>query len=142
MQSRERLFRDPVAFFLALAFADNAIKGVSSIEQFWSIQPRKGQKSFQFEWNTDKLDVPVFRVVTATRPTPASWTCSSMFHYLSIVTRLAGYKPGSITIHIIRRGAANLIDITNPFLQVYFMVILICTEMASPAERNQILGWA
>ena len=46
MQPRERLFRNPVAFFLALAFADNAIRGVSSIKQFWSIQPRKGQKSF------------------------------------------------------------------------------------------------
>ncbi|KAL8899983.1 MAG: hypothetical protein Q9207_005916 [Kuettlingeria erythrocarpa] len=40
MLSSERLFHDPVAFFLALAFADNAIKGVTSIEQFWSIQPR------------------------------------------------------------------------------------------------------
>ena len=142
MQSRERLFRDPVAFFLALAFADDAIKGVSSIEQFWSVQPRRGQKSFQFEWNEDKLDVPVFRVVTATGPTPASWTCSSMFHYLDTVTRNAGYKAGSITIHTIRRGAANLIDSMIPFLHPDETVILICIEMASPAERNQILGWA
>ena len=116
MQPRERLFRNPVAFFLALAFADDAIRGVSSIEQFWSIQPRKGQKSFQFEWNADKLDLPVFRVITATGPTSASWTCSSMFHYLDIVTRNAGYQPGSITIHTIRRGAANLIDSTSPLL--------------------------
>ena len=46
MQPRERLFRNLVAFFLALAFADNAIRRVSSIKQFWSIQLRKGQKSF------------------------------------------------------------------------------------------------
>ena len=46
MQPNERLFRDLVAFYLALAFADDAIRGVSSIKQFWSIQPRKGQKSF------------------------------------------------------------------------------------------------
>ena len=94
MQPRERLFRDPVAFFLALAFTDNAIKGVSSIEQFWSIQPRKGQKSFQFEWNTDKLHVPVFRIITAIGPTLAFWTCSSMFHYLGIITKNAGYQLG------------------------------------------------
>ncbi|KAL8856892.1 MAG: hypothetical protein Q9178_006481 [Gyalolechia marmorata] len=125
MVTRERLFRDPVAYFLALAFTDNAIKGVSSIEQLWSIEPRRGQKSFQFEWNADKLDVPVFRVTTVTGPTSASWTCSSMFHYLDIVTRTAGYKPGSITIHTIRRGAANLID-----------------KLATSAERNQLLGWA
>ena len=84
-------FVTQLLFFLALAFADDAIRGVSSIEQFWSIQPRKGQKSFQFEWNADKLDLPVFRVITATGPTSASWTCSLMFHYLDIVTRNAGY---------------------------------------------------
>ncbi|KAL8778200.1 MAG: hypothetical protein Q9194_002136 [Teloschistes cf. exilis] len=91
MLSRERLFRDPIAYFLTLAFADDAIKGVKTMEQFWAIKPPKGQKSFQFEWNADKMDMPVFRVTTATGPTPASWTCSSMFRYLSIVTKEADF---------------------------------------------------
>ncbi|KAL9029406.1 MAG: hypothetical protein Q9196_002348 [Gyalolechia fulgens] len=64
-----------------------------------------------------------------------------MFHYLSIVTRNTGYQPGSITIHTIRRGAANLIDSMILFLQLDDTVILIYIEMTSPAERNQILGW-
>ncbi|KAL9583992.1 MAG: hypothetical protein Q9203_004848 [Teloschistes exilis] len=125
MLSRERLFRDPIAYFLTLAFADDAIKGVKTMEQFWAIKPPKGQKSFQFEWNADKMDMPVFRVTTATGPTPASWTCSSMFRYLSIVTKEAGYPPGSVTIHTMRRGVANKVD-----------------DFVSPAQRNQLLGWS
>ncbi|KAL8815113.1 MAG: hypothetical protein Q9223_005718 [Gallowayella weberi] len=70
ISSEDRLLRNPLAFFLALAFADDAIKRVSSVEQFWEIRPRRGQKSFQLEWNKEKLDTPVFRMVNATGPTP------------------------------------------------------------------------
>ncbi|KAL8637191.1 MAG: hypothetical protein Q9228_005515 [Teloschistes exilis] len=125
MSSEDRLLRNPLAFFLALAFADDAIKGVSSVEQFWEIRPRQGQKSFQLEWNKEKLDTPVFRMVNATGPTPDAWHTLSMFYYLRNVVKNAGYKEGSVTIHTLRRGVANVVD-----------------KRATPAERDQLLGWS
>lgn len=113
MSSEDRLLRNPLAFFLALAFADDAIKGVSSVEQFWEIRPRRGQKSFQSEWNKDKLDTPVFRIVNATGPTPDAWHTSSIFCYFRNAVKNAGYKESSITIHTLRRGVANVVDSKN-----------------------------
>lgn len=122
MTSRDRLFRDPVAFFLALAVADNAIKGVTTVEQLLKIRPQGGNKTFQFQWNEGKGDLPVFRTVTAKGPTSSSWNTSSMYHYLTCVSNAAGYKKGSITIHTLRRGLAYVVDGKN-----------LCLAFASPS---------
>ena len=110
MISQHNLYRDPVAFFLALALADSAFRNVTTVEQFLSVRPYLGSKSMQFQWVQDKLDTPVFKVIKPTRPTSDSWNGSSMFYYLANVVKTAGYKKGSIAIHTLRRGLANVVD--------------------------------
>lgn len=57
MKAGDRLFRDLIASFLVLAVADGAIKGVTTKEQLQKISPRRGDKSFQQQWNKDKASM-------------------------------------------------------------------------------------
>ncbi|KAL9038224.1 MAG: hypothetical protein Q9214_005369, partial [Letrouitia sp. 1 TL-2023] len=110
MLNHEQLYRDPVAFFLALAIADNAFKGIHSLEQFWAVRPQRGQKSFQFKWNQEALDQPVFRTVKKDGRVSDAWAASSMYHLLKRLVANAGFPEGSITMHTFRRGVANMVD--------------------------------
>jgi len=110
MTDHENMFYDPVWFFVALAFTDQAFKGISNLEQFWTVRPKDGQGSFQFEWNADVLETPVFRAVKSSGTTLEPWRCASMFHQLGKVVEAAGYRKGTITVHTIRRGFANVMN--------------------------------
>ncbi|KAL8939682.1 MAG: hypothetical protein Q9216_003222 [Gyalolechia sp. 2 TL-2023] len=123
--SQDRLYRDPVAFFLAFALADGAFHNITTVEQFLNVRIPADKKSLQFRWRQDKLDTPIFQEVKQTGPTSNSWNSSSMFYYLAKATKSAGYKKGAIAIHTLRRGLANVVD-----------------PIVSPAERNKLLGWA
>ena len=67
MTSRDDVMRDPVAFVLALAFADTALKGITSVQKFADVKPRSEKELFTFEWNDEVLDQPVFRLVDRTK---------------------------------------------------------------------------
>lgn len=110
MTRRPDILRDPTIFFLALALADNALKDISSVEQFSMVKPPPGEKTFEFKWNVEVLDQPVFRRVGSKGVTEEAWNCQQMFYQLGNIIECAGYKKGLITIHTVRRGFANAIE--------------------------------
>ena len=58
--SQDNLMYDPTVFTLTLILTDNAIKDVSSVEQFYNIEPLDIDEKFIFKWNEDLLDKPIF----------------------------------------------------------------------------------
>lgn len=63
MKDREDFLRDPVFFFfIALAIADQAFQGISSLDQFWAVWPPRDRRQFEFQWNTAIMDIPVLRM--------------------------------------------------------------------------------
>ncbi|KAK3178123.1 hypothetical protein OEA41_000256 [Lepraria neglecta] len=125
MTDMENLFEDRVVFFLVLANADNAFLGITSVEDLWKVRPRDGESIFTFQWQNEVLELPVFRKAQAHGVTEKAWTCASMFRQLSDIIQKAGYRKGTITIHTIRRGMANVAD-----------------DKLTPGVRNQLLGWS
>ena len=103
---------DPTVFALALALTDNAIKGVSSVEQFYETEPLNTEKKFMFEWNEDVLDKPVFSRIDRCKGVlkDEAWNCNNMFYQLQDVSQCAGYRRGDINDHTFRRGFANAIE--------------------------------
>lgn len=113
MKDKEELLRDPVFFFVALAFADNAFRGIPSLDQFWKVRPSGDNKQLEFQWHDAVMDIPVFRSTDKSGSmginSPA-WNTSLMFCSLNSLTETAGYKKGSVTIHTLRRGFGNRVQ--------------------------------
>ena len=110
MKDQEKFLRDPVFFFIALAFADHAFRGISSLNQFWEIRPPGDKKQFEFQWNDAVMDVPVFRSKGDLSIHSPAWTTTEMYKVLNRLTNILGYEKSSITIHTLRRSFGNRID--------------------------------
>lgn len=110
MKDKEGFLRDPVFFFLALAFVDEALLGIDSVDQFWMIRPSGNRKQFDFQWNPTVLDTPVFQLTDSTGGISQAWNDTSMYYLLRGLIRIARYEAKSITVHSIRRGFASCID--------------------------------
>ena len=113
MKDKEDVLRDPVFFFVALAFADKAFLGISSLDQFWKIRPSGDKSHLEFQWNIEVEDIPVFRWMdkdSAMGINSPAWNTSSMFRLLNKVTKIAGYEKGTITVHTLRRSFGNSVQ--------------------------------
>ena len=113
MKDKEGLLRDPVFFFVALAFADNAFRGITSLDQFWKVRPFGDNRQLELQWNDAVMDTPVFRWIDKSGSmgleSPA-WNTNSMNRSLRSLTEIAGYKKSSVTIHTLRRGFGNRVQ--------------------------------
>lgn len=83
MKDKEGFLRDPVIFFLALAFVDEALLGIDSVDQFWMIRPPGNRKQFDFQGNPTVLDTPVFQLTDSTGGISQAWNDTSMYCLLS-----------------------------------------------------------
>lgn len=108
MKDKEGFLRDPVIFFLALAFVDEALLGIDSVDQFWMIRPPGNRKQFDFQGNPTVLDTPVFQLTDST----------GGFHKRGMTRQCIVYLAKSITVHSIRRGFANCTDSKCDPLQI------------------------
>ena len=146
MKDKENFLRDPVFFFVALAFADHAFRGISSLDQFWAVRPPHDRTQFEFQWNVAVMETPVFRSTDkngALGIESPAWITTQMYRDLNNLTRLAGYEKGTITVHTLRRGFGNRVerecvpiglDLFEKFADLLMLAHVTSTEL------SQVLG--
>ncbi|MCJ1445306.1 MAG: hypothetical protein MMC23_005811 [Stictis urceolatum] len=83
-------WRNGILYFLALALADRAIRGFSSVEDLLMATPRNGDV-WTFQWNKKALEKPVFQMITQNGPTGIALTYGSIRAHIVALGRRAGY---------------------------------------------------
>ena len=77
MYEHERLQYNAVFFFFALALADHAFKGISTIEELMRVRLPDGRDSWELEWDERVLDLPILWMATYARVESRALTYSS-----------------------------------------------------------------
>ncbi|KAI9779399.1 MAG: hypothetical protein M1835_004702, partial [Candelina submexicana] len=122
LREMPKLQFNAILFFLAIALADGAIKGFSTVDELLNARIPSGRNTWLLRWQDDCLEKPVVRKVTTEGPKAAPLTYSCLWTQLQHLATRTGFTD-RLTIHSIRRGVANAIDKT-----------------ATEAERSQLLG--
>ncbi|KAI9770979.1 MAG: hypothetical protein M1840_002683 [Geoglossum simile] len=113
-----------VLFLLALAFADNALFGYSSLSDLGDQEIPEGDDELPLRWNEEALERPILRAVTAGGVISDSMPLTRVrfCEVLRAALQNVGFF-GRITIHTIRHGLANKVD-----------------KRATEAERSQLFN--
>ncbi|KAL6712955.1 hypothetical protein ACLMJK_009510 [Lecanora helva] len=119
----------PVLNMLGLAFADNAFECdvIQGIQDIYEHKIPDFKESTQLKWKDDWLPRPIFRRACST----TSETTTSLIkplRYESLASQIGALGKGAgfrapLTAYAFRRGAAQVVN-----------------SIATPAERNQIMG--
>ena len=102
----------PVTLLLALAFADNALEGISSPEELHAFSIQGENDSYKFRWKTEILDRPLLKCPE--RKSDGIFWYTYWWNHLRLLSLNAGYCEYTRPYNI-RRGVANRIH--GKFLQ-------------------------
>jgi hypothetical protein len=95
---------------MVCGIADNAFKGIVTLDELLEKIPPKGRESWTLEWKECALRLPVFRKVTASGPDPSrALTFSSLRNDYSSLAKRAYFRD-SLRVHGIRGAVANAVD--------------------------------
>ena len=100
--------------FLALAFADNALKGfgIEKPEDLFSLEIPHFKESLAIQWRPEIMETPIFRrQVNGDICDSTPWAFSDFNYSIRRLGFLSGY-PQDLTSYVLRRGAANAVDCT------------------------------
>ena len=98
--------------FLALAFADNALKGfgIEKPEDLFSLEIPHFKESLAIQWKPEIMETPIFRRQVNGDICNSTPLAFSDFNYsLKRLGFLSGYSQ-KLSRYVLRRGAANAID--------------------------------
>ena len=109
LSEQPELFQNGIVYFLALAFADNAIKGFNNVTQLLSMTIPANQRIFTLQWNEAVLNQSVFRMVKKHGVSERALSYSSLQPVMQSLGYRSGY-PHSITPHAFRRAVGNAVD--------------------------------
>ena len=104
MHETDHWYNNGVLAFLALALADDAIRGYKSLDDIMSARIPDGDQFWEFKYNESKLKSAVFRGQDG-KPL----RCQTMHELLCHLSKRAGYRE-KVTTHAIRRGVANAVN--------------------------------
>ena len=97
-----------MAFLLAIALANDAVRDHGSLEEILAITPPEGEATTVIEWRSEKLDEPVFKDGRGRGKIEKAGTFG---RNLAEVGHRAGYDQ-RITVHAARRQALTEVDCT------------------------------
>ncbi|KAM0107297.1 hypothetical protein ACP6JB_007115 [Aspergillus fumigatus] len=104
------LGRNFVFYVMVAGIADQAFKGIRSVDELLSKVPPKGRESWTLEWEDHAQSLPVLRMVTPNGPHPSrALTFSSIRNDLSSLARREHFRD-PLRIHGIRGRVATTID--------------------------------
>ncbi|KAI9774709.1 MAG: hypothetical protein M1839_001670 [Geoglossum umbratile] len=84
----------PVIAFLALAFADNAFRDISTPEELFSLRIPKGEDHLPIPWKQDMQDIPIFQQQTKGGVSPGRRESTSPSkHRIRLPRRSEARKP-------------------------------------------------
>jgi hypothetical protein len=95
---------------MVCGIADNAFKGIWTLDKLLEKTPPKGRESWTLEWTERARRLPVFCMVAASGPHPSrALTFSSLRNYYTSLAKRAYFRD-TLRIHGVRAGTANAID--------------------------------
>jgi Protein of unknown function (DUF3435) len=98
--------------FLALAFADNAFRDVSTPEELFSLRIPEGEDLLPLPWKPEIQDIHILKQWTKSGNTKPL-NRRAFESYLAELSIRTGYQTSvqtSVKPHYIRRGVANRVD--------------------------------
>jgi len=95
-----------VMFFIALAVADGAIKGVKTVEDLKKIRIPTGKESWQLEWEDSAQDLLVFRQGDGQN---RALSYSTLNTQLTVLSKYVGFKD-ALRVHTVSRQVAVDVD--------------------------------
>ena len=99
----KKLLHDDTQYLLALALADEAIRGIRSAKEFWQLQVPPGEDELILEWNDSVINRPILRNATMQQGVPEEPLSKQAFdRIVKSVFKLSGYFDPA-TVHAIRR---------------------------------------
>ncbi|KKZ61741.1 hypothetical protein EMCG_03770 [[Emmonsia] crescens] len=104
------LGRNFMFWLMTVGLADQAFKGIQTLDKLLDVRPPRGRESLTFEWENRVENLTVFRMVTSQGPdkSKALSFSSLRHHYKSLSQRDSFRDP--LRVHGIRGGVANKLD--------------------------------
>ena len=97
-------------YLMAVGLADQAFKGIRTMDKLLDVRPPRGRESLSFEWEYCVKDLPVFRMVTSQGPDKTkAMTFASLRHNYSFLAKRTSFRD-PLCVHGIRRGVVNKLD--------------------------------
>jgi Protein of unknown function (DUF3435) len=127
------LLRDPIPWFLALAFADCAFRDYPTPAKLFDQRVPERWKTMPLYWKPEVEELPVFRVDRNSR------VAMNSDHYRKIWRRVcadAGYYENTTHIHSIRRAVANVAGSEWSFHLLIIRKLIICRTLHASAEHS------
>ena len=104
------LFENSVAFFLALALADNVFKEIKTLKNILAIQfLNSGRTTWTLKYKANMLKMPIYRIINTNSVTEAPFTAGSFQCVLYGISSRAEYLM-NLSLHNIRRIIPNKIN--------------------------------
>jgi hypothetical protein len=99
-----------VYWVMVHGIADDAFKGISSVDELLAQRPPEGRESWTLQWTDTAKDLPFFRMVTPSGPrSDKGLTFSSLRHHFTSLRERDGFQ-NQLRVHGIRGQVANRVD--------------------------------
>ncbi|KAF2278993.1 uncharacterized protein EI97DRAFT_440482 [Westerdykella ornata] len=137
----KRRFFCPVAYFLALALADQAIEGCDSFTSLEAAPTPPGTDTCWFKIKSSMLDIPILRAVDQKGVIHQDhiWKYNSISNMFVGLGQRAGYEE-NLTGYCFRRGFGNTIDNTQSLAQGRTPNQALIEEAISMKARRNLLA--
>lgn len=97
-------------WLMVVGLADQAFKGIRTVEELLDKRPPRGRESWSFEWDDCKKELPILRMVkTDGADNHRALTFASLRHHFYSLAKRACFRD-VLCIHGIRGAVANKLD--------------------------------
>lgn len=97
-------------WLMVVGLADQAFKGIQTVEELLDKRPPKGRESWSFEWDDCKKELPILQMVkTDGANNHHTLTFASLRHHFYSLAKRACFRD-VLHIHGIRGAVANKLD--------------------------------